>query len=70
MLRQTTWSGRKREVTFGGARVIGSTSEELIPKPCMWAFQYRVTLVVVHLGWVDYDLGHPTVCTVPLGKFG
>ena len=29
---------------------------------------YRVTLVVAHLGWVDYDFGYSTVCPVLLGQ--
>ena len=31
---------------------------------------YRVTLVVAHLGWVNYDFGHSTVCLVLLGQMG
>ena len=33
-------------------------------------YMYRVTLVVAHMGWVDYDFGHSTVCPVPLGQIG
>ena len=32
--------------------------------------QYRVTLVVAYLGWVDYDFGHSSVCLVLLGQMG
>ena len=31
---------------------------------------YRVTMVVAYLGWVDYDFGHSSVCLVLLGQMG
>ena len=31
---------------------------------------YRVTLVVMDLGWVDFHFGHSTVCLVLLGQLG
>ena len=32
--------------------------------------KYRVTLVVAHLGWVDFDFSHSTVCPILLGQMG
>ena len=35
-----------------------------------WQQNYRVTLVVEYLGWVDYDFGHSSVRPVLLGQVG
>ena len=49
----------------------GSDPGETYLLRCLQAYrQYRVTLVVAHLGSVDYDFGHSTACPVLIGQMG